>query len=191
MRGMALRDLRLRDGGSAARRERRRLCRRPPPPRQGSLEPPPLLAPLLAGTQCGRAAARPVLTSRAGQSRQRSRSPARPPPAPPRPPSGSLASGTPRRRGPTAALRGGLKKPAPGWWDPARPPSRRAVIGSAAVAREGSRPPWRQVGARPVGSRGGRRGPGRGCSVTAAVLRGAAGRATRPAAAGVTSVRRY
>lgn len=36
-------------------------------------------------------------------------------------------------------LRGGVKKPPSGWWDPARPPGRRSVIGGGRVAREAER----------------------------------------------------
>lgn len=161
----AARDPGPRDGGGAARRDRGRLCLGPPPPWQAApgrggdsaegAAGPPGPVPRREGARPRPAAARPVLTSRAGQSGRGSLSPAGPSPAPPGPPSGSLASGTPRRWGPAVALRGGLKKPVSGWWDPARPPVRRAVIGLAGVAREAEHPPWRQVGAGPEGSSSG------------------------------------
>lgn len=158
---------------------RRDLCLRPPPrwravpgrggdPAEGAAGPPGP-ASRRDGARPRPAAARPLLTSHAGQSRRGNRSPAGPPPASPGPPSGSLASGTPRRWGPAVALRGGLKKPVSGWWDPARPPVRRAVIGLARVAREAEHPPWRQVGASPEGSLSGLSGG----SAPAAALRGA------------------
>lgn len=95
---------------------RRDLCLRPPPrwraapgrggdPAEGAAGPPGP-ASRRDGARPRPAAARPLLTSHAGQSRRGNRSPAGPPPAPPGPPSGSLASGTPRRWGPSGGASG-------------------------------------------------------------------------------------
>lgn len=65
---------------------------------------------------------------------------------------GHWQSGPPRRRGPAVAFRGCLKKRVSDWWDPARPPVRRSLIGEIRVAREAKWTLWRRVALRSDGS---------------------------------------